>query len=149
MVIGQSIPFGFGHLLPVPRLIASPFAGPIRACNLPKCRSQVKEALAFLHKIALVPPVADLAPEHPILALHGSRKYKPIAVLAAGTGTEAPSKALITQANGAMMCLTACRMRWFWQASDRRRFPRFKADVPVIASLIGDRDISVRKSYLG
>ena len=32
-------------------------------------------------------------------------------------------------------------MRWFWQAFDRRRFPRFKADVPVIASLIGDRDI--------
>ena len=40
-----------------------------------------------------------------------------------------------------MMCLTACRMRWFWQAPDRRRFPRFKADVPVIASLIGERDI--------
>ena len=32
-------------------------------------------------------------------------------------------------------------MRWFWQASDRRRFPRFKADVPEIAGLIGDRDI--------
>jgi c-di-GMP-binding flagellar brake protein YcgR len=32
-------------------------------------------------------------------------------------------------------------MRWFWQASDRRRYPRFKADVPAIASLIGDRDI--------
>jgi hypothetical protein len=33
-------------------------------------------------------------------------------------------------------------MRWFWQASERRRFPRFKADVPVIASLIGDREIT-------
>jgi hypothetical protein len=32
-------------------------------------------------------------------------------------------------------------MRWFWQASDRRRYARFKADVPAIASLIGDRDI--------
>lgn len=32
-------------------------------------------------------------------------------------------------------------MRWFWRVSDRRRFPRFKADVPVIASLVGDRDI--------
>ena len=32
-------------------------------------------------------------------------------------------------------------MRWFWQAPDRRRYPRFKADVPVTASLIGDRDI--------
>jgi hypothetical protein len=33
-------------------------------------------------------------------------------------------------------------MRWFWQSSDLRRFPRFKADVPVIASLIGDREIT-------
>jgi len=32
-------------------------------------------------------------------------------------------------------------MRWFWQASDHRRFPRFRADVPVIASLVGDNDI--------
>ncbi len=33
-------------------------------------------------------------------------------------------------------------MRWFWQASDRRRFPRFQADVPVIASLVGECDIT-------
>jgi len=32
-------------------------------------------------------------------------------------------------------------MRWFWQASDRRRYPRFKAGIPVIASVVDDRDI--------
>jgi len=32
-------------------------------------------------------------------------------------------------------------MRWFWQASDRRRYPRFKAEIPVIASVVDDRDI--------
>lgn len=32
-------------------------------------------------------------------------------------------------------------MRWFWQASERRRYPRFKAEIPVIASVVEDRDI--------
>ena len=33
-------------------------------------------------------------------------------------------------------------MRWFWQASERRRYPRFQTDLPVVASHIGERDIA-------
>lgn len=32
-------------------------------------------------------------------------------------------------------------MRWFSRPPDRRRFPRFKADVPVVTSVIGDTEI--------
>ncbi|SRR5579872_585513 len=32
-------------------------------------------------------------------------------------------------------------MRWFSRPPDRRRSPRFKADVPVVTSVIGDREI--------
>ena len=77
--IGQGVPICIRHLLPVFQGVPSPRPWSIRACNFPKRRRQIENAVGFGDQVALMQSVADLAPEHPIFRLHGGRDY--IAVL--------------------------------------------------------------------
>lgn len=76
MLLGQGIPLRFRHLLPVIHRIRRSLSRAIRTLNLPQHQREIDGALAFSNKIASVPPVADLAPEHPILRLHDGPNYK-------------------------------------------------------------------------